>query len=516
MKSIKFLIVCMTTIVAVQSQTISRKALLIHGFGSSSATWYTKNTPADLTNPPNRPTAIVDSCITFSYELDFLEGAQSSQLLDLFIQNMVEPLKDTLNAHIGENENVQWVIIGHSLGGLIARMAVPYLNNYDIRGVMTIATPHQGAPAADVTGDYQTVQSFHEDLQAGPDAGIHSMAFMGAILGNWNGLLVDYFLPDIIANSNAEAREWIDLASGVSAGDHIGLNGDIIQLINLLQQEITIDHRSIIGSERSPTIIRWLPELDFIPSLPSWYTTFNELSSKHFYDDFKTWYHSNVHWWHVTARRHEIVCIPWLGLGNNCEVAAVARAKKEAWRRGEVALADLDATWSELIGGIESYNTWRRVWHSGYWDCRGQDGLSHDGEVMRAIRNGTYNFELDSHWGEPDDDYSCTWIDEPWSENIPVTIAIPTKNDGLVQPKQALWKTMDPWTPENPVNMHDQSNYYYGDDPDIFEDGGWNHSEQIRYTRIYRGEDVTPYPPGEAIETPLKANADWIQTRFSP
>ncbi|MCF7841680.1 MAG: hypothetical protein K9N11_02400 [Lentisphaeria bacterium] len=85
----------------------------------------------------------------------------------------------------------------------------------------------------------------------------------------------------------------------------------------------------------------------------------------------------------------------------------------------------------------------------------------------------------------------------------------PEKNDGLIQPGFERWNAGDSWTPEDPDQMHPDNNYYYRD---VDQGGGWNHSEMMRYTRIYDGEDTGT--PAADVETPLKANAEWLRQRF--
>ncbi len=95
-------------VTALHPQSTNRKALLIHGFGSNSDTWYNKNTPEDLINPPDLTEAIVDSVVTFSYNLN-----------DLFTEN------PTLSAA----EIFQDVLVP-----AIAETLVPYLLIADIPG----------------------------------------------------------------------------------------------------------------------------------------------------------------------------------------------------------------------------------------------------------------------------------------------------------------------------------------------------------------------------------------------
>ncbi len=91
-------------------------------------------------------------------------------------------------------------------------------------------------------------------------------------------------------------------------------------------------------------------------------------------------------------------------------------------------------------------------------------------------------------------------------ETITANIYIGTKNDGLIQGNMARWKTSDSWTPNNKQNMRNQGNFYYDDDPDDAT-SGWNHSEMMRYERIYDGDNGLP---AASIITPLKDNAQWM------
>lgn|GEM_PF-4047158 len=46
----------------------------------------------------------------------------------------------------------------------------------------------------------------------------------------------------------------------------------------------------------------------------------------------------------------------------------------------------------------------------------------------------------------------------------------------------------------------------------IFDQSRWNHSEMVRYTRIYKGEDTGK--PGAEILTLLKRNEIWMRNLF--
>lgn len=61
--------------------------------------------------------------------------------------------------------------------------------------------------------------------------------------------------------------------------------------------------------------------------------------------------------------------------------------------------------------------------------------------------------------------------------------------------------------------MHNENNFYYGDNSNVFSNGGWNYSEMIRYTRNYAGEDDGT--AANEIQTPLKLNAQWMHDRYT-
>ena len=58
------------------------------------------------------------------------------------LEGLVEALDDFLRAHTGENTRI--FLVGHSLGGLIARRYVQTRDDRRVGGVICMATPHQG------------------------------------------------------------------------------------------------------------------------------------------------------------------------------------------------------------------------------------------------------------------------------------------------------------------------------------------------------------------------------------
>lgn len=490
------------------------KAVFIHGFGSSNDSWLEKNTPADLINPPDGQQSVIDSYILFGYDLE--DPEYENMAADDIFSDIVTGLNQAILQNTGPGD--EWILVGHSLGGLIARAAQPYLSGFDIKGILTVGSPHQGAPAADVTlNDASSIlDTLTADLSAGPSAGESEVALLQALLSDWGALLAGTAIPEFIPVAKAEGDKWIGKALGPpAASDFIGLEGSLIDQINGIP-EMQEPHRSIIGSERSPTIIRWISEFSDLNS-----QSYDELELLGFFDDVQNWYSMNEHGWWLVERSHQIWCIVicspfdpdncWYN--GECSYMFEARAKKKAWQRGVAAWSNMDATWAGAIGGGQWYGEDIRIIHDGYWDCVGPMEQVPP-VILRAIQDGSFSFEEDLNTPEefwPNEDI-CDWVDQTWTEIRSVAIWIPTKNDGLIQPKYERWNTSDHWDPEDTESMRQEGNYYYGDDPAQFEDGGWNHSEMMRYTRIYDGEDTGT--PAAQVETPLKANAGWISTMF--
>ncbi|OIO66693.1 MAG: hypothetical protein AUJ47_01230 [Candidatus Marinimicrobia bacterium CG1_02_48_14] len=187
-----------------------------------------------------------------------------------------------------------------------------------------------------------------------------------------------------------------------------------------------------------------------------------------------------------------------------------ARAKKRAWERGLAALNNIDETWSAAIGEYTEVGDGYYMWvpeHQKCWEIGSglDDDIHQDGSVMRSIRNGSFDFEEEICRPV----FECRTIPAHW-DYIGYSVVVGTKNDGLIQPETARWITNGAWTPETPHLMYPENNYYYGDDPTVFPNGGWNHSEMMRYTRIYNGESL----PAAQIQTPLKVNADDMRGWF--
>jgi len=243
-------------------------------------------------------------------------------------------------------------------------------------------------------------------------------------------------------------------------------------------------------------MIRWLSEFNWAGT-----EGYVEPDYVGYYEEIKDWYSDNYWSFDNWVNFYEIGCWEFFDIDifwNACDNLTIAKDKRDAWKRGVDAWNSIDVTWSQAIGaGAPLYYTTIPIWHPPEEICDPSDWDP-------AIRDGSFDFEiLFALGGEAD----C-WTEPGYYTYQTVATPASNKNDGLIQPNAALWKTGDNWTPDNLQNMRDQNNYYYSDTE---ANGGWNHSEIIRYIRVYdewfEGDEGIAY-------TPLKRNEEWMRLQY--
>ncbi|MBO6795211.1 MAG: hypothetical protein JJ895_14995 [Balneolaceae bacterium] len=135
----------------------------IHGFQGGIEKWSQESlAPEKLILSDH----ILDQYVLLSYETGELESDNRLSLLNKFIDQIKN--KTCTPSSNGdctfEEPNLQtdqFILIGHSLGGLVARVLYPALvnhpinpsNNVNVVGVISIGSPMQGTGAANVTTD---------------------------------------------------------------------------------------------------------------------------------------------------------------------------------------------------------------------------------------------------------------------------------------------------------------------------------------------------------------------------
>ena len=464
----------------------TNKVLFVHGYESTSQSWKDKNTDDDFVNPPDGQGSIVANLGDIEYvdyDLAYYYALYYNNL-PLLRTRLFEVVSNKINSSPNDN----WLIVSHSLGGLLTRGALTQLNNPDqVKGIITLSTPHQGAAAANVemNGAQIFVNNFRADVEAGPDVGASMWSLAANFLdfvndGDLAGLASALYVTDLVDYGFAEAQDYITGATTIDAASLMGPNGNWIDFIND-QPPINIAHRAIMGAERSATLIRWLSEFGIEAA-----EDLNETDFEHYYAEIADWYSDN-YWAFDNWVNVYTICHLW-----DCPAYDNAVDKRDAWELGKDAWDDLDDSWAGAIGAGTWY-TITDVWTSGgYMECDG-------GGAVESIKNGTFDFEALLALPPSED---CWWV--PFESVVnSVEVYVATKNDGLIQPQLGLWNLTDDWSPGNILNMQGQNNYYY---PDVGESGGWNHSEVMRYTRIYDGDNTS----AANIVTPLRHNASWM------
>ncbi len=469
--------------------TANVKAMFIHGFGSDSLSWKEKGTHTQLL-----ANTVIDQAVFFQYSV-------GSETFDDIATRLVT---DVLAIN---NPGDKWILIGHSLGGLVARGVEPIIRSYGIglEAVLTIATPHQGAMAAAVNENAAAalLGDWHTETSAGPLAGNHSA--VSEILDILIDMGVDeaalvYDLPELLNMADEEATEWIELANGVDAVD---LLGPLSEEIRNLNDDATITpYLSIIGAERSPTIMRWSSELEVFGTSGE----YSETAFTQIYSGLILLYSTNKALFALQADILDWGCIQcitvevfgfqttWCPTPGVCNDQNAAETKRDKWNDGLLAWQNIDDTWSEAIGCGQTVSYTTEIWHPYTLDCSGRGGGG-----VESIKDGSYDFE--AMLGLP---VGCIGV-PGWMETTTVSVYVGSKNDGLVQSNMALWRDTDTWAPNNLQTMLNQDNSYYSDTE---SNGGWNHSEMMRYTRIYDEPDA-----GTTL-TPLKRNEGWIDDQL--
>ncbi|MCF7803675.1 MAG: hypothetical protein K9N46_00050 [Candidatus Marinimicrobia bacterium] len=479
----RFTLLLIFTLAFAHSVLGANKAAFIHGFGGDETSWGQSGTITYLLNED-----IIDGFINIEYD-------SKNQSPDSIAASVVSEV------YTANSPGDKWIIVGHSLGGLIARGVESGLKGSGIQvaGILTLSTPHQGAPAADyIFNDARSVVSqFTADAKAGPNYGPHSKVDFALYLADFANLWGGddlygqvYKIPGYLDDAKDKAEYWIKLDSAANADTKLVPGGELIE--NLNSQLTNTAHRSIIGAEKSPTIMRWMSELRYFGSDES------ESNMMEYYEGIKDWYSANTHAYKndmVLAQTKMSLYLSAIIFNpiQNYKLYKKAQAqytyfkkRYNAWNRGYATWANIDNTWAQAIGAGNDYTYTYKVWHVYGCDLPIYGGIAPDMETLFYLPpcpgGGYYN---------PDGYY----------KTVTVHVPVARKNDGLVSPNLAVWKKGQ--------NQNDRStNFYYGDEG---ADGGYNHSEIRRAQRAY----TLPGVFSKGQETPQwTETSDWMRQRY--
>jgi pimeloyl-ACP methyl ester carboxylesterase len=468
--------VLILTITGFSASGQKKMALFLHGFSSDAQVgWLDSGTPQALQ---------AEGIIT------------GFKVPDLPIFTNIPALTNTLaQQFVGTVAQDKWMVVGHSLGGLIARsMESPQyaalLQQYNVnwRGSITLGTPHQGAPAAlNYQNAIPLLDQFELDVLAGPQADI------------WFGYSIDPLISfAVIASGGAAMQYYEALARALTDGkDKIrglieqasGLGADELApgstFINSLQSiPANVHHLSIAGVETSPSLIRWAPTIDLLA--PS--GGINETdavqkfySAKNTYDGAYT-YHLSWEDFYDAVSYVDPACYFYYCIEE--QLRDIHASIKSAYGDGWWQLNGIDDRWfelhNEMLSATGSFTYWV--------PCEGLGGGA------RTISEAEAKFREYNPCEYGADGY---WVTQPY------TYYYAEKSDGYIPLNRTRWFSYQSFAGSTTdVSNLAQANVYFDGAGQI---DGYNHSELRNLTRTHGNPT-----PGD----PMQKAKLWMQWWF--
>jgi pimeloyl-ACP methyl ester carboxylesterase len=442
--------------------------VFIHGFNGSGDKWtIASKAPEEL-----KLSGIIDDYVVFNYRSEeLIDDFSREQMFTRFVGQMLQ--KGTLTD--------EWILLGHSLGGLVSRVLYPEFRNFgfNVTSIISIGGPSQGAAATDV--DTTLIRSelnrLRDDFRLATD---HEWPLLSFFLDVGNVLNFLFLqlptlgdsepsvrtalnkLPNMIEIARDSALGYANYVLESNASDLIGINGSIITDINLYPETYIPEHPenflSIIGAEKDPTPIRMANHIFTSDENNDEIENLSELNTLD-YDYLKR---NKDHWGNVAARWN--LCA-WFS--SNCRSSRdAANIKKSYWNTARNNLHSLGTVWITIINSYRFEEVSYQVFIP---PCEDDNGMP--GPILDIIPN------------EPDP-YGCSQYPNGHYETFNSTVKIADKNDGVVNIHSVLWSDDDSF---NNIE-NDPNNQYF---PDVVIDnngndvGGWNHFELRHYWRPY-------------------------------
>ncbi len=450
--------------------------IFIHGFQGSADKWELESfAPQRLTFTDY----VLDGYVTLSYETSELDANNLSNLLLEFHNQIATGTCINSNgnciSYSPNYQNDRFVLIGHSLGGLVARRLYPALkvspfpdiDDLNIVGVVNIGGPVQGSGAVEVQA---------EEISA-------SFNYLQSILTTaWEKRspvlsfpvqVIDYFHPQDLSTDFDSLPNFLEILrdSALNYQQHIvenhadeliGRNGSVIIEINnyneLNEDVHPQNFLSIIGAEKEYIPMRMVSHIfSNVPNIE------DEQASIEAFNMFLGFSQAHVDTYLTELALQEAAYQPCrfggsLFLPNYCsdverrmEKAARNAAK---WIDAKIEIENIDFYWGELI---DSYRIDEYTYQEYIPPC------PDDGEIPGPI----FDIQIPTE---------TTCSQNPNGEWRTGTgyIKHADKSDGVVNIHSALWSADD--------GFDDLNNEYFDD---LGEDGGYNHFELRNYERGY-------------------------------
>jgi|GEM_PF-1120725 pimeloyl-ACP methyl ester carboxylesterase len=499
----KIILVIVLSIITTGSAFAQKKiGIFVHGFNGSSDKW----TEESRVPQAWKDDGIINDFVALNYKTEELATvASQTALLNKFksaMDGLFDNPENNPNVTLANRANNEWIIIGHSLGGIVGRLLYPKLREagYNIVAVTSIGGPSQGVAAVDVDTVLikREINRIKTNFKKATD---HEWPFLAFVL-NWQHTFnqIGSLLGTSPGSSNREQLDliptYLDVARDSAVGyasrvlesganNKIGLEGILIDQINSFpKNNINLhpqNYLSIIGAEKDKAPIRMIGHIFDDEE------TKNEVNNLKQLDDFDSDYlERNERHWNRVADRYAALCA-WYS--KSCRRSRDrAREKEGYWRVAQRELQNVGKTWSTIINSyrIESVTYREFVPYCG--DSNGfGDGPGYSGP------GGFFNID--------------GLIDVPCSTNPggeyhyrTETVQIADKNDGVVNIHSVLWSKGD--------SFNGDHNQYFDDVP---ADGGYNHFELRNHKRAYT-------LPGQFAKGDLNPSMEevskWIDSGF--
>jgi pimeloyl-ACP methyl ester carboxylesterase len=146
MKSIFKILVILTLAICYSFNTYAQKKIgvFIHGFNGNDEKWSSvSKAPSEFKN-----NGTIDDYVVFNYDSkELLSENSQAAMFARFVSQMDQK---------GNRISDEWILIGHSLGGIVSRVLYPSFRSYsfNVVAVVSIGGPLQGAYATDVDKAY--------------------------------------------------------------------------------------------------------------------------------------------------------------------------------------------------------------------------------------------------------------------------------------------------------------------------------------------------------------------------
>jgi pimeloyl-ACP methyl ester carboxylesterase len=135
--------------------TYAKTVILIHGLDSDRNTWYENKVVKPLFS-----SGFKDATKNLFIDPKELKNSTQANAKNVFytvdlawfkpLESQANSLKDVLS-YIYQQRNEPLILVGHSVGGVVARLYLLSKNPVPVVGLITIASPHHGSPWAEAT-----------------------------------------------------------------------------------------------------------------------------------------------------------------------------------------------------------------------------------------------------------------------------------------------------------------------------------------------------------------------------